>query len=273
MHILRTIILVTSALLHTNLIAQEYVLSIQPMLSKDKVVKTYQPLADYLTEKTGHQISIKAYKNFYSYWHKMRAGNDFDFVLDAAHFTDYRIQNQGYMALAKIPDTVSLSLVAHKNLSVTTPNDLTRKCIASTPSPSLSGIQLYEIFNNPSRLPREISVKSSQEAINAIAEGKADAAIIPSLLVKKYDFLNTVTTTKKIPDMAISASPTVPLDVKQSIQQALIDASQSEKGKLMLEKISFPSFVTTNNKEYSGYSNLLINVFGYQASVSGDGNK
>ena len=263
MNILRTVVLVISALLHTNLMAQEYVLSIQPMSSKEKAVETYQPLADYLTEKTGHQISIKAYRNFYSYWHKMKAGNDFDLVLDAAHFTDYRIQNQGYTALAKMPDTVSLSLVAHKNLSVTKPNDLMRKCIASTPSPSLSGIQFYEIFNDPARLPREISVKSSQDAINAIAEGKADAAIVPSLLVKKYNFLNTVTVTKKMPNMAMSASPTVPLDVKQSIQQALMDANQSVEGRLVLEKIALPEFVATNNEEYSGYSNLLSNVFGY----------
>ncbi len=243
--------------------AQEYVLSIQPTLSMDETVKAYQPLADYLTEKTGHQISIKTYRNFYSYWHKMKSGKDFDLVLDSAHFTDYRIQNQDYTALVKIPDTVSLSLVAHENLSVSKPEDLTRKCIANTPSPSLSGIRFYEIFNDPARLPREISVKNAQEAVNAIANGKADAAIIPSALVKKYSFLNTVATTQQIPNMAVSASPTVPLDVKQSIQQALMDASESAEGRVMLEKVSLSSFVTTDNKEYAGYSSLLHNVFGY----------
>jgi ABC-type phosphate/phosphonate transport system substrate-binding protein len=146
---------------------------------------------------------------------------------------------------------------------VSKPERLTRKCIASTPSPSLGGLRFYEIFNDPARLPREISVKSSQEAVNAIADGKVDAAIIPSALVKKYGFLNTVMETQEVPDMAISASPTVPLDVKQSIQQALTNASQSAEGKLMLEKISLSSFVPTDNKEYAGYSTLLSNVYGY----------
>ncbi len=263
MNILRTIVLATTALLHTGLMAQEYVLSIQPTSSKDEIVKTYQPLADYLTEKTGHQISIKTYRNFYSYWHKMRAGKDFDLVLDAAHFTDYRIQNQGYTALVKMPDSVSFSLVTHENISASKPKDLLRKRIASAPSPSLSGIRFYEIFNDPARLPREVTVKNAQEAVDAVAAGKADAAIIPSALAKKYNFLNTVMATKKIPDMAVSASPTVPQDVKQSIQLALTDASESVEGRLMLEKISQSAFVSTNNDDYSGYSSLLSNMFGY----------
>jgi len=263
MKILRTIILITLALMQTNLIAQEYILSIQPMSSKEEVVETYQPLADYLSEKTGHHISIKTYRNYYSYWHKMRAGNDFDLVLDAAHFTGYRIQNQGYTALARIPENVSFSLVTHENSTASKPKDLLRKGIANTPSPSLSGIRFYEIFSDPARLPREISVKSAQEAIVAVADGKADAAIIPSLLARKYSFLNTVMTTKQSLDMAISASPTVPAEVKQRIQFVLTAASESIEGRLMLEQISQASFVAANNEEYSGYSTLLSNVFGY----------
>ena len=51
--ILHALVIVIATLLHTNVLAQEYTFSIQPVLSKDKLLTTYQPLADYLSEQTG----------------------------------------------------------------------------------------------------------------------------------------------------------------------------------------------------------------------------
>lgn len=261
------LILVLATSLHTNVMAQDYTLSIQPVLSKDKVMTTYQPLADYLTDQTGHKITIKAYRNYLTYWQKMKSGNNFDIVLDAAHFTGYRIQHYDYTVLAKAPGTVSYSLVTHADVLVSKPEELILKKVATTPSPGLGGVRLYEIYNNPSRLPIEVTVNTSQEAIEAIANGTVDAAIIPTSLVNKYEFLNTVMTTEPVPHMAISLSPTVPMEVMQNIQKALTHANKTAEGRLMLEKIVLPEFISTNNKEYIGYSKLLINAPGYKPST------
>ncbi len=263
------LLIVMTILLQTKAYAQEYTLSIQPTLSADEVKKTYQPLADYLSRQTGHKVSIRTYRSFFVYWQKMKKAENFDLVLDAAHFTDYRIQDKGYTIMAKIPDTVSYSLVTHEDLQSITPEDLILKNVATMPSPWLGGIKLYEIFNDPSRLPREVTVHSAREAVTAIAEGRADAAIIPTTMVKDYDFLRTIITTQAIPDLALSASPVVPEDVVQSIQQALMSASESTEGRLMLKKTALPGFVATDNKEYSGYSKLLKNTLGYSPSILG----
>lgn len=258
------LIIVLATSLHTNVMAQDYTLSIQPVLSKGKLITTYQPLADYLTDQTGHKITIKAYRDYLTYWQKMKTRNNFDIVLDAAHFTDYRIQHYDYTALAKAPGTVSYSLVTHTDVLVSKPEELILKKVATIPSPGLGGVRLYEIYNNPSRLPIEVTVNNSQEAIEAIANGNVDAAIIPTSLVSRYEFLNTVMTTEPVPQIAISSSPTVPMDVAKSIQKALTNANANAKGKLMLDKIDLPEFVSTDSKEYSGYSKLLKNVPGYK---------
>lgn len=267
MNKLLTILIVMAALLHTNVMAQEYTLSIQPVFSKDKVITTYQPLADYLTDQTGHQITIKAYRNFLTYWQMMKRADSFDLVLDAAHFTDYRIQNYDYTILAKIPGTVSYSLVTRVDDLVSEPEELILKNVATMPSPGLGGLRLYEIYDDPSRLPREVAVNSSQEAVDALANGIVDAAIIPSSLVNNYEFLNTVLTTEPVPHMAMSSSPTVPMEVMQSIQKALTDANKTVEGRLMLEKIALPEFVSTNSNEYIGYSKLLQDVPGYNLPI------
>jgi len=232
-------------------------------LPKDVVLKTYQPLADYLSEQTGHKIKIKAYRNFFTYWQKMKNTNDFDFVLDAAHFTDYRIWNKGYSVLAKLPNTVSFSVVTLDDVLIFDMDELVLKKVATTTSPGLGGIRLYEIFQNPTRLPIEVTVNDADEAIDAIVKGKAVAAIIPTPLVRKYDNLNTVMTTKSVPHMAFSASPNVPEVVQRDIQNALIKANHSKEGLAMLKKINLEKFDPTTAQEYNGYSSLLKGLFGY----------
>lgn len=267
MNVLHKIIFVFSVFLFGNVHAEEYSLSIQPILSKDKIITAYQPLADYLTAKTGHTIVIKTYRNFFTYWQKMKRDDSFDLVLDAAHFTDYRIQNNGYTVLVKIPETVSFSLVTHEDFFVFEPEELILKYVATMPSPGLGGIRLYEIFDDPSRLPREVTVHNSNDAVAAIMEGHADAAIIPSPLVGNYDYLNTVLTTESAPHMGLSASPNVPLEVNNRIIKALVNANNTADGKLMLEKVGLSEFVETTKDEYSGYSELLKDVFGYTPSL------
>ena len=112
-----TALLISFSLSHTSASqAAEYTLAIQPILPQEELKKNFQPLADYLSKATGHKITITTQRNFVFYWHKMRKGKKgFDLVMDATHFTGYRIQNLGYTVLAKLPDTVSFSAVTHED--------------------------------------------------------------------------------------------------------------------------------------------------------------
>ena len=253
--------------LHNNAFAEEFIFSIQPILPKDEVITSYQPLADYLSENTGHKITIKTYKNFFTYWQSMKNKKNFDLVLDAAHFTDYRIQNNNYTALAKFPGTISFSVVTHSDSLISKTEDLILKPIATSSSPGLSGIRLYEIFNNPSRLPKEVTVNDIREAISAVADGKVDAAIIPTFMVSKYKFLRIITTTKPTPNITLSVSPTVPTDIKKSMLNALLNAEKSIEGRSMLKHIGLTEFADASDTKYTGYSQLLEGMFGYQPSV------
>lgn len=60
--------------------AAEYTLSVQPALPPDQIQRNYQPLAAYLSKKTGHTISIKSYRNFLTYWIRMQKALDMDFI-------------------------------------------------------------------------------------------------------------------------------------------------------------------------------------------------
>ena len=252
----------------TEIQAAEYKLAIQPILPQQELINNYQPLADYLSQATGHKITISTQRNFIFYWHKMRKGSKgFDLVLDAAHFTDYRTQNLGYTVLAKLPDTVSFSIVTKDDSFYLDIDELTSKRIATMPSPSLGAVRLEELFPNPVRIPNYVWELNTSEAVKSVLSGKVDAAIIPTRLASTYDNLNIVMTTEPVPHMAISASPYVPQRVAENIRQALIIANTTAHGKKMLSKLKMAKFEKADNETYAGCGKLLKDVYGYKSAM------
>jgi hypothetical protein len=244
--------------------AAEYSLAIQPILPQDELKKDFKPLADYLSQETGHTITISTQRNFLYYWTKMRKREKgFDLVLDAAHFTDYRIKKQGYTVLAKMPDTVSFSIVTSEDNFIMEPEELIGLRIATMPSPSLGSLRLEELFPNPMRIPIYVWEINTTVAVEKISSGEIDAAIIPTRLASTYSNLNIVMTTEPVPHMGLSASPDVPAEVQEKIRNALLNATNTESGKAMLEKLKLNKFEPADNETYDGYSELLKDVFGY----------
>ena len=246
-----------------RVVALELSLSIQPVLPKSEILKAYQPLADYLSAQTGHSVGIKAHANFLTYWSDMRRSKEHHLVLDAAHFTDYRARTRNYDVLAKLPDSVSFSIVTHEDELVFDVDELVLKKVATMVSPSVGAIRLLDLFKNPMRQPRIVYARDSNDAAQQVLQGKAYAAIIPTALVSRFDGLNTVMTTHTLPHMAFSASPDIPLDVRQAIKQALVSARETAAGQAMLQKLNFTAFEDAGAHLYQGYHALLKDMLGY----------
>lgn len=257
------LLLLTSPFSH----ATEFSLSIQPILPEAQLQKIYQPLADYLSQRTGHTIKIKTYRSFSSYWRKIfKHEKKFDLVLDAAHFTGYRAKYQNFKVLAKLPDTVSFSIVSRGDHFTIDTEELISQRIATMPSPSIGAIRLEQLFSNPVNIPNYIWEEDTDAAVQSVLSGKADAAIIPTRMVSTYDNLNVIHVTEPVPHMALSASPDIPPDIIEMLQRALLNASSSAAGKKMLAKLKIEQFEATDASEYEPYEQLLKDVYGYTAS-------
>ena len=261
--ILRTFA-ISFLLLLTNIAqAEKYNLAVQPVLPAKDIEANYLPLAKYLSEQTGHEFSIVSYREFLSYWVRMKRGKDMHFVLDAAHFTDFRIQRKNYKTLVKLPDTVSFTVVTSEDNFIFEMEELISKKVATMSSPGLGAIRLNEMFPNPVRLPFFIQATDAVDAVNRVLDGSVDAAIIPTPLVSSFDSLNAVITTEPVPHMALSASPEVPEAVSKAVTNALLNAPNTEKGRQMLSDMNIEIFQEADVEAYEGYANLLEGVFGY----------
>lgn len=243
-------------------------LVIQPILSPENTREAFRPLADYLSRVTGRPCVIITMPNFLSYWEFVRKPASYELVLDAAHFTDYRIQKMGFRPLVKVPDTVSYSLVVLADNPVFDPIELTGRTIATLGPPSIGAARLNSLFPNPSRQPIVVEVESSEEALALLLKGHVQAAILPTPIVSQQmasggGGLYVVTTTEPIPHIALSASPTLDPVLAERIRTALLNADKSDEGRAMLKAVNFPKFDPATPEIYAGQSNLLKQYWGY----------
>jgi hypothetical protein len=257
------ILVLLTLLINTPAQALEITLSVQPILPRDQIIKAYQPLADYLSAKTGHKVKMKGHINFLAYWAAVRKPGQYELVLDAAPFVDYRQARKGYQVLAKLPDRVSFSIVTHEDDLIFDLDELVLKRVATIVSPSIGALRLHSLFHNPMRQPRILYAKDANDAAAMVMDKRAFAAIIPTGLVSNYQALNTVTTTESLPHMGLSASPDIPEDVRRAVRDALVRAVDTKDGRDMLSKLNFAGFEAADAAVYKGYAELLRNELGY----------
>lgn len=243
------------------------VLTIQPILGEVQTKKAYQPLADFIARTTGRQVTILTMPNFFAYWDTIRRGKGYDFALDAAHFTDYRIQKLGFEVLAKIPDSVSYSLVVSDQNPIFDPGELVARRVATFGIPSIGAARMHAMFPNPSRQPVTVEVNSAEEGIKAVLDKKVVAAIMPTPIVSQQmangGGLSVVAVTEPIPHVALSAGAGVTPTQRNAIRKALLNAHKSDEGKEMLRLIGFERFDPATPAVYANQSNILKEYWGY----------
>lgn len=243
------------------------VLMVQPVLSMERSKEAYQPLADYIGKVTGRRCVVQAKANFFSYWETVRNPNGYDLVLDAAHFTDYRVQKSGFKILVKAPDTTGYSLVVPKDNRVTDPDELIGERIATMGLPSIGAAQLAALYPNPVRQPYIVEIPDAEIGIEMVLSKQVRAAILPTPLVAERlaqgAHLGVVITTEPIPHLALSAAADMDPETRSTIRAALLDADKTDTGKRMLQAIGFERFDPATPEMYVNQSNILKEFWGY----------
>lgn len=238
--------------------ADTYRLAVQPVLTEARTAEFYAPLADYLSERTGQSVQIVTSRDFYSYWTRLNRG-EFDFTLDAAHFTGYQLKNLGYQVLASLPDTVSYTLITAEDRLVLSADELIGKPVATMGPPSLGAIRLEQLYDNPMREPRLISTATAIESIEMVRSGRVAAAMVPTPLIAGQSDLNSVLTTTPTPHLALSSANTVPTDVRVAVQATLLSMSSDPQGSAVLVALQIPRFQSARATRYLPYASLIEN--------------
>jgi len=89
------------------------------------------------------------------------------------------------------------------------------------------------------------------------------AAYVPTPILSRYPEATVITTSEQMPNMSLTASPRVPLEVGERVASALLEAGESEVGREMLAAINVNAFEAADKREYAGLEKLLHGMWGY----------
>jgi phosphonate transport system substrate-binding protein len=242
--------------------------TVQPIIDRAATQKAYQPLADYIAKTSGKSVEFKTSYDYADYWLAMKVGKAYNLILDGPFYTDWRIKNQGYIPLVKVPGVVSYSLVCLSSAGILETSELVGKRIASLIPPAPGGLVMARMFPIATRQPYIIPVRSSERALELLLSGKADAAMVPTPLVAQAmsqgKEISTVATSDQTPHIALSAAPSIDAATRDKIKQALLNADKTPAGQAMLKHIGFDGFEATTAEVYNGYAKYLEQDWGAQ---------
>jgi len=245
----------------------ELVLGVAPLLGEAETRVQFQPLCNYLAAITRLPCRVGTTPNFLSYWETMRQGKDYNLILDEAHFTDYRTQKMNYMVLAKIPDTVTYSLVVPRATKWDDPARLAGRRIATLGIPSMGAAQLNGLFPKATKQPIPVEVDSAADGFALLHNARVAAAILPTPLVREEIVrgapLRVLLSTVPLPHMAVSAAPGIGHELRRTLRQALLNANQNDAGRAMLTRLGIARFDPANATVYKGQARILQEYWGY----------
>lgn len=245
----------------------ELVLGVAPLLDEAETRAQFQPLCNYLANITRLPCRVGTTPNFLSYWESIRQGKDYNLFLDEAHFTDYRAQKMNYTVLAKIPDTVSYSLIVPRTAKLSDPARLAGRRIATLGIPSMGAAQLNSLFPKATKQPIIVEVDNAADGFALLRAAKVAAAILPTPLVREEIVRGTpfrvLLSTVPLPHMAVSAAPGISPELRRSLRQALLNANQNDAGRAMLAHIGIERFDPANATVYKGQARILQEYWGY----------
>ncbi len=244
--------------------AADYNFVVEPTYSQQQAEEVYAPLIAYLSQATGHNFKLVTVRNYHVYWSEMRKREDWDFIFDDAHFTDYRVQRFNYTPLVRRAEPSVYSLLSLGEEDDETAGSFIGRSVVTMPSPSLGYLLLFDFYPNPMQQPNVVtSAQNWRDTVEIVFGGEADAAMVPEFIRNLYPNLLPVADSRQFPASAISASSAVPAEVRQQVVDALIKMHEEQELYEVLAELGITQFVPTEASEYAGSESILRNTFGY----------
>jgi hypothetical protein len=245
------------------------VFSAPPRETEDEALRTYQPIAEYLSRIIGKTIVYRYSKDWLTYQTEMQRGS-YDLVFDGPHFNSWRISHLRHSTLVKIAGEHAFAVVVRKdNARVSELRQLAGQRICSMDPPNLGTLAVLEQFDNPARQPLIINSVGWTRAYEGVAfEKKCAAAIVPVANLMKFsnyaNVVHVVYTTRTLPNQAFSAGPRITTQDQALIAAALLSKDGSPAvARLVSAYGGEQGLAYASKQEYAGLDVYLKDSWGY----------
>ncbi len=239
--------------------ARELTLQIVSTYPPEKAKGVYEPLRQWLSKKTGYDITLSLPKNYYFYWREARMQMP-DLTLDDPHVASYRIEKKGYVPLARKEENITYHLIAEEEPAEGKKLNefMVGKKVVVLPSPSLSSIYFDQWFTDLFQQPvKAASALSWRDAVEQIFDQEADAAIVPDSTYRLYPNFFSLKHSEVLPGRVFLASPELNLATTSKIRKALLDMGGDNEGYSALVELNSQNLIPATSEDYKGLYRLL----------------
>lgn len=240
--------------------AQSVSLTVEAIYPQDQAEFVYQPLKEWLQQKTGYQVNIQVAENYYFYWRDAKLETP-DFTLDAPHVAAYRIQEKNYQPILRVATDNRYFLVTNQAIDITEDigKQLVGKRVITLPSPNLGSILYDQWFTDLFLQPQKIvTALSWEDAIEQMFSREVDAAIIPQSLYELYPNFLVLKESKPFPGQTFLVSPFVSSEIKLAFTNALKSINESSEAYQILQELNADALKPVNLEDYDKLTKLLV---------------
>jgi ABC-type phosphate/phosphonate transport system substrate-binding protein len=244
------------------------VFSAPPHQTEAEALRTYRPIAEYLTRVIGKKIVFHYPKDWLTYQKEMQLGS-YDLVFDGPHFNSWRISNLRHHTLVKLADEYAFVVVVRKDDRITNLKQLAGLKICGMTPPDFGTLAVLSQFDNPMRQPIIVNTLGSTKVYEGVAIDKhCSAGILPAASVKKFNesakLLRAIYMTQPIANQAFSAGPRISREDQARIAAALVSPEASQVvSRLIAANGADQGLVFASKNDYTGLDVYLKDSWGF----------
>lgn len=217
-----------------------YTFGIVPQQSASRLAIKWGPLLEYIQSVTGVKLSFKTAPNIPEFEQRLASG-DYDIsYMNPYHFTVFN-NSPGYLAFAKVGNKrIKGIFVSRKDSSIKDLQELSGKVLAFPAPAAFAASVLPGAELNRRGIKFEPKYVNSHDSVyRGVALGlfPAGGGIVRTFNLVEPEVrekLEIIWTSPGYTPHAFAAHPRVPAEVKKQIAEAMIEMSESEKGRRLL---------------------------------------
>lgn len=260
------------------------VLGIFPRRNIKTTYRLFTPLANYLEQILQREVRLETSKSFSDFWQSVQQRK-----YDLVHFNQYHYivshLNYGYEVFLKNKElgkaTIAGSLIVRKDSGINHIADLKGKVIlfggdrramqsyiAATWLLQQGGLKQGDYIEKFAINPPNTIISTFFK--RADASGSGDVVMHLDNVTQRIDVsqLKFLAKTAPMSHLPWAFRSDLPVELKQTIKQALIDLSSTESGKVILRNAQLDALIPASDSEYDQHRKIISDVYGEDYGMS-----
>ena len=236
------------------------VLGVMPSLPPAKLFTKFQPLAEYLTKKSGVSVTVATAPNFNTYVERLKRG-EYGLILPNAYQYVMVSRTPGYIPLVKVEGVPYKGLiVVRKDSGIDSINDLKGKRIAFADPTALYATMQVKVYlkEHGTDVEKDMveSYAASQDSVlMGVDEEFFDAAgswaeAFDAMPESTRSQLKILAETETLPARPIAIRADLPGKMAEKVKKALIGMTRENEGQKILASMGYKGFDYATDRDY-----------------------